>query len=63
MSIAAVRSNPWRVVAALAVVFILAFPLLNDDLYYQNMIMLSLVFAIGARRRCGRPWCAPSSAG
>ena len=26
----------------------LLFPLVSDDLYYQNMIILSLVFAIGA---------------
>ena len=29
-------------------VLILVFPVLSDDLYYQNMIILSLVFAIGA---------------
>ena len=28
--------------------FIAAFPLLSDSLYYQNMIILSLVFAVGA---------------
>ena len=27
---------------------LLLYPLLSDDLYYQNMIILSLVFAIGA---------------
>ncbi len=37
-----------RIVAALATAAVLAYPLLSDDLYYQNMIILSLVFAIGA---------------
>lgn len=27
---------------------LLAFPLVNDDSYYQNMVILSLVFAVGA---------------
>ena len=27
---------------------LVAFPLLSDDVYYQNMIILSLVFAVGA---------------
>ena len=31
-----------------AAVLLLAFPILSDDAYYQNMIILSLVFAIGA---------------
>jgi len=31
-----------------AALFIAAYPLLSDDRYYQNMIILSLVFAIGA---------------
>lgn len=37
-----------RGLAAVAAVALLAFPLVNDDVYYQNMIILSLVFAIGA---------------
>ena len=37
-----------RVLALLAVAAVVAFPLVNDDLYYQNMIILSLVFAVGA---------------
>src|SRR4051812_49919627 len=45
---ARVRRSPWRVVVALGVAFIVLYPLVSDDLYYQNMIMLSLVFAIGA---------------
>jgi ABC-type branched-subunit amino acid transport system ATPase component/ABC-type branched-subunit amino acid transport system permease subunit len=28
--------------------FVLAYPLVSDDLFYQNMIILSLLFAIGA---------------
>jgi ABC-type branched-subunit amino acid transport system ATPase component/ABC-type branched-subunit amino acid transport system permease subunit len=37
-----------RVVAALATVAVLVYPLISDDRYYQNMIIISLVFAIGA---------------
>ncbi len=37
-----------RVLAAVAAVLLLAFPLMNDDAYYQNMVILSLVFAVGA---------------
>ena len=35
-------------IAALATAAVLVYPLVSDDLYYQNMIILSLVFAIGA---------------
>jgi branched-chain amino acid transport system permease protein len=48
MSLTGLRHNPWRVVVALGALFVIAYPLLSNDLYYQNMIMLSLVFAIGA---------------
>jgi branched-chain amino acid transport system permease protein len=37
-----------RALIAVAAVALLAYPLLSDSLYYQNMIILSLVFAIGA---------------
>jgi ABC-type branched-subunit amino acid transport system ATPase component/ABC-type branched-subunit amino acid transport system permease subunit len=37
-----------RVLVAVAAVLLLVFPLLSDDAYYQNMIILSLVFAIAA---------------
>ncbi|MPZ96576.1 MAG: ATP-binding cassette domain-containing protein [Propionibacteriales bacterium] len=37
-----------RLLAAVALVLLLAFPLLTDDAYYQNMVILSLVFAVGA---------------
>jgi branched-chain amino acid transport system permease protein len=37
-----------RVLAAVAAGLLLGFPLLSDDAYYQNMIILSLVFAVGA---------------
>jgi ABC-type branched-subunit amino acid transport system ATPase component/ABC-type branched-subunit amino acid transport system permease subunit len=40
--------SPWTWLAALAVVLIGIYPLLSDDLYYQNMIILSMVFAVGA---------------
>ena len=33
---------------AVAAVLLIAYPLLSDDLFYQNMIILSLVLAIGA---------------
>ena len=37
-----------RAVVLVAAIALLAFPLVSDDLYYQNMIILSLVFAVGA---------------
>ena len=40
--------NPWNVLPALGVLLIALYPIFSDDLYYQNMIMLSMVFAIGA---------------
>src|SRR3954470_14427598 len=38
----------WRAVVAVAAVAVAAYPRISDDRYYQNMIILSLVFAIGA---------------
>jgi ABC-type branched-subunit amino acid transport system ATPase component/ABC-type branched-subunit amino acid transport system permease subunit len=35
-------------IVAVAVLALLLYPIVSDDLYYQNMIILSLVFAIGA---------------
>jgi ABC-type branched-subunit amino acid transport system ATPase component/ABC-type branched-subunit amino acid transport system permease subunit len=40
--------SPWTAVAALAVLALGLFPVLSDDLYYQNMFILAMVFAIGA---------------
>ena len=40
--------SPWNWLAVLAVVLVGIYPLLSDDLYYQNMIILSMVFAVGA---------------
>jgi ABC-type branched-subunit amino acid transport system ATPase component/ABC-type branched-subunit amino acid transport system permease subunit len=40
--------SPWTAVIGLAVLLLAAFPVLSDDLYYQNMFILSMVFAIGA---------------
>ena len=40
--------NPWTAVVAVAVLVVGLYPVFSDDLYYQNMIMLSMVFAIGA---------------
>jgi branched-chain amino acid transport system permease protein len=37
-----------RGLATIAAVLLVAYPLLSDNLYYQNMIILSLVFAIAA---------------
>ena len=37
-----------RIAVAAAGLALVAYPVLSDDLYYQNMIILSLVFAIGA---------------
>ncbi|HEX2126560.1 MAG TPA: hypothetical protein VHF45_08390, partial [Thermoleophilaceae bacterium] len=42
------RRSSWTAVIALAVLAVGVFPVLSDDLYYQNMIILSMVFAIGA---------------
>jgi ABC-type branched-subunit amino acid transport system ATPase component/ABC-type branched-subunit amino acid transport system permease subunit len=40
--------NPWTAVIAAGVLFVGLYPVFSEDLYYQNMIMLSMVFAIGA---------------
>jgi ABC-type branched-subunit amino acid transport system ATPase component/ABC-type branched-subunit amino acid transport system permease subunit len=40
--------SPWTAVVVGAAVLLAAFPVLSDDLYYQNMFILSMVFAIGA---------------
>jgi branched-chain amino acid transport system ATP-binding protein/branched-chain amino acid transport system permease protein len=40
--------TPWRVMIALAAVALAIYPIVTDDLFYQNVIILSLVFAIGA---------------
>ena len=40
--------SPWTALIAVAVLLVAVFPVLSDDLYYQNMIILSMVFAIGA---------------
>ena len=37
-----------RALALVGAVLLLLFPLLTDDAYYQNMLILSLVFAVGA---------------
>ncbi len=48
MSAVRARLTPGRAVVALAAVLLLLYPVVSDNLYYQNMIILSLVFAIGA---------------
>jgi ABC-type branched-subunit amino acid transport system ATPase component/ABC-type branched-subunit amino acid transport system permease subunit len=40
--------SPWTALAALAVLAVGLFPVLSDDLYYQNMFILAMVFAVGA---------------
>jgi ABC-type branched-subunit amino acid transport system ATPase component/ABC-type branched-subunit amino acid transport system permease subunit len=40
--------TPERALVAVAAAALLLYPLISDSLYYQNMIILSLVFAIGA---------------
>jgi ABC-type branched-subunit amino acid transport system ATPase component/ABC-type branched-subunit amino acid transport system permease subunit len=42
------RLTPGRGLVALAAIALLLYPVVSDNLYYQNMIILSLVFAIGA---------------
>jgi len=37
-----------RAIALAAGVLLLLYPLLSDDIYYQNMVILSLIFAVGA---------------
>jgi ABC-type branched-subunit amino acid transport system ATPase component/ABC-type branched-subunit amino acid transport system permease subunit len=44
---AALRS-PWTAVVVVAIVLLALFPVLSDDLYYQNMFILAMVFAVGA---------------
>ena len=48
-------SRPWlqpiwlgRAVALAAGVLLVVYPMVSDDIYYQNMIILSLIFAVGA---------------
>ena len=41
------RPLRWSLIGA-AGLFLAAYPLLSDDRYYQNLIILSLVFAVGA---------------
>ena len=38
----------WRVLPFAGALLLLVYPLISDDLFYQNMIILSLLFAIGA---------------
>jgi ABC-type branched-subunit amino acid transport system ATPase component/ABC-type branched-subunit amino acid transport system permease subunit len=38
----------WWLLPAAGAIFLLAFPVASDDLFWQNMIILSLLFAVGA---------------
>jgi ABC-type branched-subunit amino acid transport system ATPase component/ABC-type branched-subunit amino acid transport system permease subunit len=40
--------NLWRAAIAVGGVALITYPLVSDDLFYQNMIIISLLFAIGA---------------
>ena len=42
----AARRSPWTIVAALATLFVALYPVFSTSLYYQNMIILSLIFAV-----------------
>ena len=41
-----VAAHGWRVVVGLALVSLVLYPVVSDNLYYQNMIILSLLLAI-----------------
>ena len=41
-----VTAQGWRVVVGLALVALVLYPVVSDNLYYQNMIILSLILAI-----------------
>jgi branched-chain amino acid transport system ATP-binding protein/branched-chain amino acid transport system permease protein len=47
-SLARSRLVGWWLLPAAGAIFLLAFPFTSDDLFWQNMIILSLLFAIGA---------------
>lgn len=38
----------WNLVPVAGALLLVAFPVLSDDLFFQNMIILSMVFAVGA---------------
>ena len=38
--------NAWRIVIAAGLLLVAVYPLVSDDLYYQNMIVLSLLLAV-----------------
>ncbi len=40
--------SPWTALVVVPALLLALFPVLSDDLYYQNMFILSMVFAIGA---------------
>jgi branched-chain amino acid transport system permease protein len=42
------RLGGWRLVPLVGAILLLGYPFVSDDLFFQNMIILSLVFAIGA---------------
>jgi ABC-type branched-subunit amino acid transport system ATPase component/ABC-type branched-subunit amino acid transport system permease subunit len=42
------KRSAWGLVPLAGAVFLVAFPFASDDLFWQNMIILSMVFAVGA---------------
>ena len=38
----------WGAVPLAAALLVALYPVVSDDLYYQNMIILSMIFAVGA---------------
>ena len=42
------RLGGWRLLPIAAALLLLVYPVISDDIFYQNMIILSLIFAIGA---------------
>ena len=43
-----IKLSRWHLLPLAGAVFLIAFPFASDDLYWQNMLILSMVFAIGA---------------
>src|SRR3954463_11587457 len=47
-SLRLIPRSRWGIVVAVAWLILLLFPVAVGDLFYQNMVILSLIFAIGA---------------
>jgi ABC-type branched-subunit amino acid transport system ATPase component/ABC-type branched-subunit amino acid transport system permease subunit len=42
------RLSPWSLLPLAGAIFLLAYPVVSDDLFWQNVLILSMVFAVGA---------------